>query len=654
MADPPESILQVRNLSVEFKARKRVIKALRDVSLDVPTGKIVGVVGESGCGKSTLILAIMRLLAPNAAITQGEVYFGKRDLLKLPEADMHSLRGTDISMIFQDPLTSLNPVVSIGRQLIDVQYRDSGGLDSKRQRAIQALSQVGIPDPAVRMGAYPHEFSGGMRQRIAIAMTIIEEPKLLIADEPTTALDATLEVQIIHELKELQRRFRCSILFVSHHLGVVADLCDYVVVMYAGEIVEQGSVRDLFHDVRHPYTEKLMECDPARIVRTTERAFPTIPGDLPDLVDLPSGCIFGARCHRSCNSALPRRRTREPLPRGMRSPAICTERLHARTPGSGRPQGTLPHAVALARQAAATRSLSAGSVRRVVLDQRRRILCAGRRIGLGQVHACQDHRGHRDRARWFDPLRRPGAVWIVEECLQAVPPPVEHDVSGSGRLAKPRLTVKRLVTEPFKIHAIKDVDLDEQARRLLQMVGLSEEFLGRYPHQLSGGQARRVGVARALALSPRLLIADEPTAGLDVSVQGEVLNLLLELQARHGIAILIITHNLKVLLHFADRMGIMYLGRFVEQGPASEMFQRPRHPYTRALLSSSPEPDPDAVRPPLQLKGEVSSNIERPRGCEFHPRCPVAQARCSEVAPPATSTAQGHSFTCHFPIESDA
>lgn len=226
-----------------------------------------------------------------------------------------------------------------------------------------------------------------------------------------------------------------------------------------------------------------------------------------------------------------------------------------------------------------------------------------------------------------------------------------QDPAGS---LSPRLTVKRLVTEPFKIHAIKDVDLDAEARRLLQMVGLSEEFLGRYPHQLSGGQARRVGVARALALSPRLLIADEPTAGLDVSVQGEVLNLLLELQARHGIAILIITHNLKVVLHFADRMGIMYLGRFVEQGPASEMFQRPRHPYTRALLSSSPEPDPDAVRPPLQLKGEVSSNIERPRGCEFHPRCPVAQARCSKVAPPATSTARGHSFTCHFPIESDA
>ncbi len=312
MVDPPENILEVRNLSVEFRARKRAIKALRDVSLDVPTGKIVGVVGESGCGKSTLILAIMRLLAPNATITQGEVHFGKRDLLKLPEADMKSLRGTEISMIFQDPLTSLNPVVSIGRQLIDVQYRDRGGLNSKKQRVIQALSQVGIPDAAARMNAYPHEFSGGMRQRIAIAMTIIEEPKLLIADEPTTALDATLEVQIIHELKELQRRYQCSILFVSHHLGVVAELCDYVVVMYAGEIVEQGSVRDIFHDVRHPYTEKLLECDPARIVRMTERAFPTIPGDLPDLVDLPSGCIFGARCHRSlkqCAAEAPDTRT---------------------------------------------------------------------------------------------------------------------------------------------------------------------------------------------------------------------------------------------------------------------------------------------------------------------------------------------------------
>lgn len=299
-------LLEIRNLSVEFKAQKRVIRALRNVNLNIPKGGIVGVVGESGCGKSTLILSIMRLLASNATVTQGEVIFGGRNLLALTEREMQSVRGNEISMIFQDPLTSLNPVISIGQQLIDVQYRDSITRETKKQRAIQALSQVGIADAGARMKAYPHQFSGGMRQRIAIAMTMIEQPILLVADEPTTALDATLEVQIIRELKELQSQYQCSILFVSHHLGVVADLCDYVVVMYAGEIVEQGPVRDLFYDVRHPYAQKLLECDPARIVRSTDKLFPTIPGDLPDLGNLPRGCIFSARCHRSLDQCTTR------------------------------------------------------------------------------------------------------------------------------------------------------------------------------------------------------------------------------------------------------------------------------------------------------------------------------------------------------------
>jgi len=304
-----DSVLQIRNLSVEFTARNRIIRALRNINLDIPRGGTIGVVGESGCGKSTLILSIMRLLAPNSNIVSGDIVFGGRSLFGLTEREMQLVRGNDISMIFQDPLTSLNPVISIGKQLVDVQYRDSVKKSVKESRAIEALSQVGIPDAAARMASFPHQFSGGMRQRIAIAMTMIEQPTLLIADEPTTALDATLEVQIIRELKELQKQSGCSILFVSHHLGVVADLCDYVVVMYAGEIVEQGPVRDLFYNVQHPYAQKLLECDPARIARSAEKKFPTIPGDLPDLGNLPSGCIFSNRCHAAldkCASESPR------------------------------------------------------------------------------------------------------------------------------------------------------------------------------------------------------------------------------------------------------------------------------------------------------------------------------------------------------------
>ncbi len=302
------SALQIKDLSVEFSARNRTIRALRNINLNIPRGGTVGIVGESGCGKSTLILSIMRLLAPNSKIVNGDIVFEDRSLFKLTEREMQLVRGNDISMIFQDPLTSLNPVISIGKQLVDVQYRESITKDMKEQRAIESLSQVGIPDAAARMASYPHQFSGGMRQRIAIAMTMIEQPTLLIADEPTTALDATLEVQIIRELKELQKQSQCSILFVSHHLGVVADLCDYVVVMYAGEIVEQGPVRELFYNVRHPYAQKLLECDPARIVRSAEKKFPTIPGDLPDIGKLPNGCIFSNRL----NSAVDKCCTQSP------------------------------------------------------------------------------------------------------------------------------------------------------------------------------------------------------------------------------------------------------------------------------------------------------------------------------------------------------
>ena len=276
----------------------------------MPRGEIVGVVGESGCGKSTLISAIIRLLAANAEIESGAIGFEGRDLLGLSQQQMRALRGDRISMVFQDPMTSLNPVLTIGRQMTDIQYRDQSSAAEKRARAVALLARVGIPDPESRLGQYLHEFSGGMRQRIAIAMALMAEPALLVADEPTTALDATLEVQIIHRLRELQKDFHCSILFISHHLGVIAELCDRVVVMYAGEVVEQGTVRDVFHRAAHPYTRKLLECDPARIAQAT-RDLPTIPGDIPDLVALPAGCIFAARCDQalpSCTTTWPRRR----------------------------------------------------------------------------------------------------------------------------------------------------------------------------------------------------------------------------------------------------------------------------------------------------------------------------------------------------------
>jgi len=302
-----ENVLTIRDLSIDYQTDRGVLKAMRHVNLDIPRGSIVGVVGESGCGKSTLISSIIRLLAPNANVPNGSIEFEDQDLLKLSQDQMRAIRGTKLSIIFQDPMSTLNPVLSIGRQMIDIQYRDKKTTSQKKQRSIDMLAKVGIPDPESRLNQFPHEFSGGMQQRISIAMALQAEPALLIADEPTTALDATLEVQIIHLLKELQTTMDCSILFISHHLGVIAELCQHVIVMYAGEVVEQGSTREIFNHPTHPYTAKLLECDPASISEKS-RSLPTIPGEIPDLVDLPVGCVFKNRCDRSveaCDTVTP-------------------------------------------------------------------------------------------------------------------------------------------------------------------------------------------------------------------------------------------------------------------------------------------------------------------------------------------------------------
>jgi oligopeptide/dipeptide ABC transporter ATP-binding protein len=311
-------VLDIRDLSVSYRTEQGLLRALRNVNLQIQPGRIVGIVGESGCGKSTLISAIIRLLAPNAEITGGSILWKEIDLLRLDPGAMRALRGSEISMVFQDPMTSLNPVLTIGRQMTDVQHRDKRNKAEKRARAIRMLERVDIPNPREQLDRYPHHLSGGMRQRVAIAMALMTEPGLLIADEPTTALDATLEIQIVHRLQKLQRDFGCSILFISHHLGVIAELCDEVVVMYAGEVVEFGPMRDVFTRPLHPYTQKLLECDPARIEEVS-RHLPVISGQLPDLVDLPAGCVF---CER-CDAAIAKCRLERPLPGPGAHSAAC-------------------------------------------------------------------------------------------------------------------------------------------------------------------------------------------------------------------------------------------------------------------------------------------------------------------------------------------
>jgi oligopeptide/dipeptide ABC transporter ATP-binding protein len=673
------NILEIRDLSVDFRTPRGRVHALRDITIEVPEGKILGLVGESGSGKSTVIWAVTRLLAANAVVRSGQIDFKGKDVLGLDEQALLGYRGEQMSVVFQDPMTSQIPVLSYGRQMSDIQYRrkDRGGAE-KRKAAVDMMRRVGIPDPEDRIKQFPHQFSGGMRQRAGIAMALLMHPPLLIADEPTTALDVTMEAQIIHLLRELKDEFQATVIVVSHNLGLIAELCDQVVVMYAGEVLEQGDVRQIFHQPTHPYTQALMECDPARVLERT-RLLPTIPGDVPDLHRLPQGCIFTQRCPKAfvaCESERPRD---HPVEAGQ------VTRCHLLDPRFAGQSAAKPAVPAEAHPAAEAPgpALDLDAPLLEVADLRVRFrtmgpfkaklngvadpfvdavldtsltLRPGETLGLvGESGSGKTTLGrtvlglipaHAGSVR-FEGRELIGLPESAFRALRRDMAMMFQDPVGS---LSPRQTVRVLITEPFDIHGLKDRDMKAEAERLCNMVRLPSNFLSRYPHELSGGQARRVGVARALALQPRLIIADEPTAGLDVSVQGEILNLMCDLQREHGLAYLIITHNLPVVRHISDRLAIMYLGRIIEQGPCDTIFQAPAHPYTEALVRGVPLPDPDKRRTLVSIEGEVPSLAKRPAGCEFHTRCKYAQERCRREAPEDRRLPSDRTLRCHFPL----
>jgi peptide/nickel transport system ATP-binding protein len=673
-----ETLLDIRNLSVDFRTPRGRVHALRDVSLKIPKGKIVGVVGESGSGKSTVIWAIMRLLAGNGVVENGEALFNGKDLLKLRDTELQNFRGEQASMVFQDPMTSQSPVHSYNQQMTDILYRRKDSSNAvKRDRAIAMMRRVGIPDPESRILQYPHQFSGGMRQRAGIAMALLMDPLLLIADEPTTALDVTMEAQIIHLIRELQAEFQATIMVVSHNLGLIAELCDEVVVMYAGEVIENGDVRDIFYRPSHPYTRAVLECDPAReLIRT--RYLPTIPGDVPDLHSQLRGCVFASRCPQVltiCNERRPAQHavtndghmvcchlldanisatvqiresvkdsppTESTRPRQQeQSLLLDVKDLRVRFRTMGNLKAKLkgvedPFVDAVLH---ASLSLNAGETLGLVGESGSGKTTLGRAI-LGLVDAQSGSAKFQGQElvglsrSAFMPMRRHMAMMF-------------QDPNGS---LSPRQTIRALFAEPFEIHGLNGNKLEDEIHRLCDMVSLPRNFLSRYPHELSGGQARRVGVARALSLNPRLIIADEPTAGLDVSVQGEILNLMSELQAEHQLGYLIISHNLPVVRHVSDKLAIMYLGRLVERGDCDLIFENPAHPYTEALVGGVPKPDPDQRRSLVSIEGEVPSLTSRPSGCEFHTRCPYVQDRCKSERPLSQTLSDGRAVQCHFPL----
>ncbi len=555
-----EPLLQVEELAVRYGP----VPAVNWVSFELERNQVLGVVGESGSGKSTMIWALTRLLPEAAHISSGAVWFDGQDLLRLEQDALRALRGTRISYISQDPLSALTPSLTIGRQMMDVLYREPWSQKEKWARAVDALDWVSLPDPQGRMHMYPYELSGGQRQRVSIAMALMLAPDLVLADEPTTALDATLEVEILALLRRLQEETESSVVFVTHHLGVVSSLCDDVLVMNKGDVREAGKVSRVFTDPHDNYTRMLLRCDPARIEQSTRR-LPTMADDLDAEVPIYQG-------------PADRIKTAD-------APVLEIENLSV----------TFKRSTGLP-------SWLGGQVQ--VIDAVRDVSLSVQR-GETLAIVGESGSGKTTLARCILGLTRPksGCIKVagltmnrrnrdILRQVRAKTAMMFQDPTGS---LSPRVTVGEQVVEPLIVQGIKGVNLRNRALELLSQVGLGPEFAGRYPHELSGGQARRVGVARALALEPELIIADEPTAGLDVSIQGDVLNLLNQVQERAGVAILIITHNMSVVRHCADRVVVLLQGQVVETGAAADLFARPANDYTKALIAAAQHQLPEAA-----------------------------------------------------------
>jgi peptide/nickel transport system ATP-binding protein len=681
MSDP---LLQVRALDVAYRVRGTDLPALRDVSFDVEPGEIVGLVGESGSGKSTVAAAVLGILARNGRITGGSIDFRGRELTALGSEQMRRVRGADIAMIFQDPVGSLNPTMTVGRQLEHVAAshpdRLHGEPSTVRKRIIDLFAEVGIPDPAQRFDDYPHQFSGGMRQRIMIAMALLLRPALIIADEATSALDVTLQAQILELFGQVRETRGTSILLVSHDLGVVAQRCDRVAVMYAGQVVEAATSRELFDAPRHPYTRALIATAPSYEDR--ERTLRGIPGRVPSLAEVPVGCAYAARCvHRTelCDAAPPpfvdvgATSVRCVIYAPGRTTPVDAWDASAPTPT---PNGEATHQAPADAQVAgppllvARRLTKHFEVKRSILDLIRRTEQAAVRavdgvdleLARGEILGLVGESGSGKTTLAMTLMRLTEAtggsvdfdgidvLGLDRRGLRRLRSRVQVILQDPVGSLSPRMRIGDLLTEPYMINR-KPVP-DGRVAELLGLVGLSPELIGKYPYQLSGGQARRVSIARALALEPDLLVADEPTSGLDVSAAAGVLSLMKELRDRLGVSYLIITHDLNVVGQVADRIAVMYLGQVIETGTTAQIFEDPVHPYTQGLLAAVPrihdvgQPAGDEVP-----RGEMPSPRHPPSGCRFHTRCELAVEACSVTVPGLDPIDGEHLAACHLWLE---
>ncbi|MGH9303018.1 MAG: ABC transporter ATP-binding protein [Acidimicrobiales bacterium] len=657
------STLDVRHLEVRYRVRGRDNLTLRDLSFSIGRQESFGIVGESGCGKSTTALAITRYLPRNGRISAGAIEVNGADVASLSTRALRRLRARTISMVYQEPGRALNPSIRVGRQLAEVFTILGHDKSAARHLSEEALARVQISDPSRVLGSYPHQLSGGMLQRVVIAMALAAEPSLLILDEPTTALDATVEAEVLDLVSMLRVQYQTSVLFISHNLAVIAKMCDRVGVMYAGELVEEGPAREIFEAPRHPYTVGLLRCLPRRGHRKDRGRLDTIPGFLPGPGEIPRGCIFAPRCELSTERCL----NEAPPMYEVSTTRVSRCHYHEQAPELPR---TTPEDVSLgAPPSGAEPVVRLRGVSKTFITRGQRVqavvgvdldLSSGETLGLVGESGC----GKTTLARVLVGLTAPDAGSVIELDGKVLSPLCE--TRGRDELRAMQIIFQNPDSALNRRHSVRHIieralsklgglSSEQRQRKLVEIVRsvrMEERHLHMRPAQLSGGLKQRVAIARAFAGSPRVLVCDEPTSALDVSVQAAILNLLSDLQSREQVSYVFISHDLGVVRYISDHIAVLYLGRVMEHGTAETVFAGPHHPYTEALLSAVPSLD-GTVGERIRLTGEIPSATAPPSGCVFHTRCPrrLSTGICESTEPPLVEVEPGHTMSCHIPIE---
>ena len=668
-------ILEIDKLSISFFTRLRAIPAVMDFSLSVQPGEAVGLVGESGCGKSTVALGVMQDLGVNGRVVGGSIKFKGQDLGTMSQKELRRIRGSDIAMIYQEPMASLNPAMKVGRQLMEVPMIHAGMSEKEAHaRALQVVTDVKLPDPKRILDAYPHQLSGGQQQRIVIAMALMSEPSLLILDEPTTALDVTVEAAVVELVKDLGKKYGTSMLFISHNLGLVLETCDKICVMYSGEAVERGSIEDVFDEMQHPYTQALFRSIPLPGADKNTRPLIAIPGNFPLPHERPPGCNFGPRCDyfeagRCDQGDIPM----FPVPgddvhntRCLRFQEIDwqAQPVLAEVKEKGEVGKVVLRMDNLKKYyEVAANALFGGFATRVVKANETLSFEARESETLAIVGESGCGKSTFAKVLMGLETATEGTITLDGHDIQDIPiekrdtqtvADVQMVFQNPFDTLNPSMTVGRQIIRALEIFKIGKTAADRRQRmlELMDLVKLPREFADRMPRQLSGGQKQRVGIARAFAGDARIVVADEPVSALDVSVQAAVTDLLMEIQREQKTTLLFISHDLSIVRYLADRVMVMYLGHVVELGTTAQVFAPPYHPYTEALLSAVPIADTKVKKKHIVLEGEIPSAMNPPSGCPFQTRCgwkaQVPGNLCETEVPPLRELASGHQVKCHL------